>query len=119
MTRNVAAAGDRAVGSCDGSVDRDDVWSALERVDDPELPLSIVDLGLVRSLEIDDGVVTVGLTYTSLACPCTDMLREDVEAAVGEVAGVRRVVVVELLERWSRTDVTPRGRELLRAVAVV
>lgn len=119
MTHDVAAVGDRAVGPCDGSVGRDAVWAALEQVDDPELPLSIVDLGLVRSLEITDGVVTIGLTYTSLACPCTDMLREDVESAVGTVAGVCRVVVVELLERWSRTDITPHGRELLRAVAVV
>ncbi len=110
---------DRAVGHCDGSVDRNAVWSALERVDDPELPVSIVDLGLVRRLDIVDGAVTVGLTYTSLACPCLDMIREDVEAAVDAVPGVRGVRVDDLLEPWSRDDVTPRGREMLRAVAVV
>jgi metal-sulfur cluster biosynthetic enzyme len=104
---------------CDGSVDRDAVWTALEGVDDPELPLSIVDLGLVRRLDITDGVVTVGLTYTSLACPCVDMIRDDVRDAVAAVRGVRRVVVDDLLEPWSRQDVSPRGLELLRAVAVV
>ncbi|HSJ45915.1 MAG TPA: metal-sulfur cluster assembly factor [Euzebyales bacterium] len=110
---------DRAVGHCDGSVDRPTVWSALERVEDPELPLSIVDLGLVRRLDIADGVVVVGLTYTSLACPCVEMIREDVEAAVRTVSGVRSVRVDDVLEPWSRNDVTPEGRELLRAVAVV
>jgi metal-sulfur cluster biosynthetic enzyme len=47
------------------------------------------------------------------------MIREDVEAAVAAVAGVVSVQVDEVLEPWSREDVTPRGRELLRAVAVV
>lgn len=109
----------RAGGSCDGSVSRDDVWHALDGVDDPELPVSIVDLGLIRRLDIRDGIVTLAVTYTSLACPCIDMIREDIEAAVGTVDRVQRVVVTELLEAWSRADVTPRGRELLRAVAVV
>jgi metal-sulfur cluster biosynthetic enzyme len=109
----------RVAGRCDGSVERDAVWTALDRVDDPELPLSIVELGLVRRLDIVDGAVTVGLTYTSLACPCLEMIREDVDAAVRTVPGVRSTRVDDVLEPWSRDDVTPRGRELLRAVAVV
>jgi metal-sulfur cluster biosynthetic enzyme len=108
-----------ATGRCDGSVARDAVWAALDRVEDPELPVAITDLGLVRRLEIAGGHVRVGVTYTSLACPCNEMIREDVEAAVAAVAGVVSVQVDEVLEPWSREDVTPRGRELLRAVAVV
>lgn len=103
----------------DGSVVADDVWSALETVEDPELPLSVTDLGLVRRLDVADGRVRIGLTYTSLACPCNDMIRDDVRAAVAAVDGVRSVEVDDVLEPWSRADVTPRGLELLRAVAVV
>lgn len=114
-----AAVRERAVGRSDDSVDRDAVWAALGQVEDPELPLSIVDLGLVRRLDIVDGAVAVGLTYTSLACPCLDMIREDVEAVVRAVPGVRSVRVDDVLEPWSRDDVTPEGRELLRAVAVI
>jgi metal-sulfur cluster biosynthetic enzyme len=109
----------RVLGCCDGSVARDQVWAALERVEDPELPLAITDLGLVRRLEISNAHVRVGLTYTSLACPCNEMIREDVAAAVAAVPGVVSVRVDEVLEPWSRTDITPRGRELLRTVAVV
>lgn len=104
---------------CDGSVDRGAVLTALARVEDPELPLSVVDLGLVRRLDIADGAVVIGMTWTSLACPCTDIIREDVAAGVAAVDGVRTVRVDEVLEPWSRADVTPEGRELLRAVAVV
>lgn len=106
-------------GVCDGSVDRDLVWAALERVEDPELPLSVVDLGLIRRLEISAGQVRVGLTYTSLACPCNEMIREDVEAAVAGLPAVASVAVDDVLEPWSRDDVTPAGLQLLRAVAVV
>lgn len=109
----------RIVGRCDGSVDRDAVLAALARVEDPELPLSVVDLGLVRRLDISDGSVVVGMTWTSLACPCTEIIREDVATAVAAVEGVRAARVDEVLEPWSRADVTPEGRELLRAVAVV
>jgi metal-sulfur cluster biosynthetic enzyme len=104
---------------CDGSVPRDAVWAALERVEDPELPLTITDLGLVRRLEVVDGRVRVGLTYTSLACPCNDMIRDDVRDALASVDGVRDVAVDDVLEPWSRDDITPEGLELLRAVAVV
>lgn len=109
----------RVLECCDGSVPREAVWTALEGVEDPELPLSIADLGLIRRLDITRGRVRVGLTYTSLACPCNEMIREDVEAALAAVPGVAAVTVDEVLEPWSREDVTPRGRELLRAVAVV
>jgi metal-sulfur cluster biosynthetic enzyme len=109
----------RVLGGCDGSVPRAAVWAALQRVEDPELPLSVVDLGLIRRLEIAAGRVRIGLTYTSLACPCNEMIREDVEAAVAAVPGVAAVQVDEVLEPWTREDVTPQGRALLRAVAVV
>lgn len=116
MTDTMSAA---AAERCDGSVDGAAVWAALTAVEDPELPLSIVDLGLIRRLDIADGTVTVGLTYTSLACPCVEMIREDVEAAVGGVPGVRSVRIDDVLEPWSLADVTAEGRELLRAVAVI
>jgi metal-sulfur cluster biosynthetic enzyme len=109
----------RLIERCDGSVDRDVVLAALAGVEDPELPLSVVDLGLVRRLDIAEGAVTVGMTWTSLACPCTEIIREDVQTALRAVEGVRHVQVDEVLEPWSREDVTAEGRELLRAVAVV
>jgi metal-sulfur cluster biosynthetic enzyme len=97
----------------------DDVRAALAEVTDPELPVGIVDLGLVRSIAVDGDRVTVGLTFTSIACPCTDVLREDVEARLRRLDGVAHVEVEELFEPWSRDDMTEDGRLALRALGVV
>jgi metal-sulfur cluster biosynthetic enzyme len=91
------------------------VWAALAEVQDPELPVGIVDLGLVRSVRVEGGAVTVG---TSIACPCTDLLAEDVRARLGRLEGVASVEVEELFEPWSRDDLTEEGRIALRALGV-
>ena len=94
------------------------VWAALAEVQDPELPVGIVDLGLVRSVRVDGAAVTVGITFTSIACPCTDVLVEDVTARLGRLDGVARVEVEELFEPWSREDVSEAGRIALLALGV-
>ena len=94
------------------------VWAALAEVQDPELPVGIVDLGLVRSVRVEGGAVTVGITFTSIACPCTDVLVDDVRDRLARVDGVTGVVVEELFEPWSRDDLTEEGRLALLALGV-
>ncbi|MGH3440897.1 MAG: metal-sulfur cluster assembly factor [Nitriliruptorales bacterium] len=100
-------------------VSEQDVRAALREVNDPELPVSVVDLGLVRRIEVEGATVRVGLTYTSIACPCTDLIRADVEAAVAALDGVERVVVEETLEPWCRQDMSDVARATLRSLAIV
>jgi metal-sulfur cluster biosynthetic enzyme len=106
-------------GSQDGSVDADRLWETISAVEDPELPISLVDLGLVRELDVVDGRVRIGLTYTSLACPCVEIIKDDVRDAVAALPDVTDVEVDDVLEAWSRDDVSPAGLEALRAVAVL
>jgi metal-sulfur cluster biosynthetic enzyme len=96
----------------------DDVRAALAEVEDPELPVNIVDLGLVREVTVEGTTVRVGITYTTIACPCTDVLREDVEARLRRLDGVTDVQVEEVFEPWSRDDVTEEGRLALLALGV-
>jgi metal-sulfur cluster biosynthetic enzyme len=96
----------------------DDVRAALAEVEDPELPISIVDLGLVRSVAVDGDTVRVGITFTSIACPCTDMLREDIQERLRRLDGVADVEVEEVFEAWSREDMTEEGRLALLALGV-
>lgn len=67
------------------------VLAAVASVNDPEYPdVSIVDLGLLESLTVDDGVARVGLIPTFGGCPALTMIADDVRAAVETVDGVRR-----------------------------
>lgn len=95
------------------------VEDALREVEDPEFPVSIVDLGLIRGIQIEGSTVEIKLTYTSIACPCTHMIKEDVENRLLEVPGIEDVTITEVFDKWTRENISPEGRQLLSAVAVV
>jgi metal-sulfur cluster biosynthetic enzyme len=94
------------------------VRAALRDVDDPEYPISIVDMGLVRGVSVDGGRVVVQLTYTSLGCPCQDLIKADVRERLLALDGVSDVVVEEVFEEWRRSDMTRHGVERLRRLGV-
>jgi ATP-binding protein involved in chromosome partitioning len=73
---------------------RDEILAALQRVNDPELHKSIVELGMVRSIEIsDDGVVDVMVSLTTAGCPIRNHFVEAVAREAGTVDGVTKVNV--------------------------
>ena len=96
-----------------------EIREALRDVEDPEFPISVVDLGLVRGIEIQDAAVRVKMTFTSVACPCTHMIAEDVRERIRAFDDVRDVAVEEVFEAWSRDDVSPEGRMILATLAVM
>ncbi|WP_368408883.1 1,2-phenylacetyl-CoA epoxidase subunit PaaD [Halorussus limi] len=93
-----------------------DVWDALYGVEDPEMPVSIVDLGLVYGVEVtdrvDEGVhAEVLMTLTYSGCPARDMLTDEVERAVAGVEGVESVDLrLVWSPEWSIEMVTERGK---------
>ena len=92
-----------------------DVWAALAEVADPEIPvISVVDLGVVRDVEVRDGRVRVSFTPTFLGCPALDVMRTAMSDRI-EALGVEAEVVVVLDDSWSTDRITPSGREQLRA----
>lgn len=103
-------------------VTADDVRAALTEVEDPELAISLVDLGLIRSVTVQttpQGVaVHVGITFTTIACPCNDVIREDIETRLLRLGGVTRVEVEDLFEPWSRDDMTEDGRLALLGLGI-
>ena len=92
------------------------VWDALARITDPEMPVSLVDMGMVYRVEVREGVVEIDLTFTSIGCPAMDMILEDVREAVAAIPGVDRVDVdVVWSPPWTKERLTARGRTLLLA----
>lgn len=81
--------------------------------------VTIADLGILRGVEVDDGVVRVRITPTYAGCPAMDAIRADVEAAVLAVAPGHRVVVETVLApAWSTDDITARGLLDLAAAGI-
>jgi phenylacetate-CoA oxygenase PaaJ subunit len=92
------------------------LWSALGQVEDPEMPVSLVDLGLIYGLSVDGGRVTVQLTFTAMGCPATDMILGDIRQRLLLESGVDRVDIEVVWDPpWSAARLTPEGRETLRA----
>jgi ring-1,2-phenylacetyl-CoA epoxidase subunit PaaD len=93
----------------------EEVREALAGVMDPEIPVvSVVDMGIIREVKVSPEGVTVTMTPTFSGCPALDVMRCDIEAAVGRL-GVERVTVnVALHPAWSTEWITDEGREKLR-----
>lgn len=91
------------------------VWAALRTVEDPELPISVVDLGLVYDVSVDGRSVEIDLTLTYSGCPAKEMIIRDVERAVTGVDAIDDASVsVVHSPPWSYERITDRGREDLR-----
>jgi len=96
-----------------------DVWRELGAIRDPELPVSIVDLGLVYGVRLSDGQVEVDLTLTSMGCPCSDWIVEDIEGRLRGLPGVSDVVVTLVWDPpWSLERITGSGRAALTSAGI-
>ena len=70
---------------------RDEVVEALHQVEDPELGMDIVDLGLLYDVDVEGPKVRVSYTLTSMGCPAGVMIQEDIDRVVRELDGVEDV----------------------------
>jgi len=72
----------------------EEILEAIRTVQDPEIPVNLVDLGLIYELNVDElGIVRVAMTLTSPGCPVAGQLPQQVQQAVAMVPGVAAVVV--------------------------
>jgi ring-1,2-phenylacetyl-CoA epoxidase subunit PaaD len=92
-----------------------DVWDALSEIVDPEIPVvSLVDLGVIRSVDVCDGRVRVEFTPTFLGCPALEAMKAAMEEKVAALGAEPEVEVVSD-DSWSTDRITLTGREKLRA----
>jgi metal-sulfur cluster biosynthetic enzyme len=98
------------------ALQEDDVLEALRDVVDPELGINVVDLGLVYGVTVDnDRVATIDMTLTSAACPLTDVIEDQAQAALDGLVSDFRINWV-WLPPWGPDKITEDGREQLRAL---
>jgi ring-1,2-phenylacetyl-CoA epoxidase subunit PaaD len=90
------------------------VWDALGEIPDPEIPvISLVDLGVVRNVDVRNGTVRVEFTPTFLGCPALEVMRDAIADRI-RALGAEPAVEVRLDDSWSTDLITPEGREKLR-----
>jgi len=90
------------------------VWAALDEIPDPEIPvISLVDLGVVRDVQVDGEHVRVEFTPTFLGCPALEVMRRAMEDKVAALGGRPQVDVVAD-DSWSTDRISAAGREKLR-----
>ncbi|HEY5058071.1 MAG TPA: 1,2-phenylacetyl-CoA epoxidase subunit PaaD [Gaiellaceae bacterium] len=90
------------------------VWAALDEIADPEIPvISLVDLGVIRSVDVHDGHVRVEFTPTFLGCPALEAMKTAMEEKVAGLGAEPEVRVISD-DSWSTDRITPAGREKLR-----
>jgi metal-sulfur cluster biosynthetic enzyme len=68
-----------------------EVLEALRQVEDPELGMDIVDLGLLYEVEVEDSTVKITYSLTSMGCPAGPLIAQDIDRAAHEVPGVENV----------------------------
>ena len=70
---------------------RDEVFEVLRQVEDPELGMDIVDLGLVYEVEMEDSTAKVTYSLTSMGCPAGPLIAQDIDSAIRQVEGVENI----------------------------
>lgn len=91
------------------------VWSAFGEIPDPEIPVvSLVELGVIRSVDVQSDRVHVEFTPTFLGCPALEFMKRALEEKVAELGAHADVEVISD-DSWSTDKITAAGREKLRA----
>lgn len=96
------------------TVTRQAVIDTMKNVYDPEIPVNVVDLGLVYGVDVDEGDVHVLMTLTAAGCGMGPMIAQQAEWAISEIEGVEDVEVEMTFDPpWSPELITEDGKKLL------
>jgi metal-sulfur cluster biosynthetic enzyme len=92
------------------------LWAALAEVQDPEMPVNLVDLGVIYAINERDGIVDIDLTFTAMGCPASEFILEDVRERLLREEGVTEVRVNVVWDPpWTSARMTQDGRDALEA----
>ena len=93
--------------------------TALDEVLDPELPISVMELGLVYGVAFEHGTARVDLTFTATACPCMDFIKEDLRDRIALEPWVESVEINEVWDPpWTTARISEAGRRKLKTLGV-
>lgn len=95
------------------------VWQALDEVKDPEIPVvSVVEMGIVRSVEVMNGSANVTLTPTFSGCPALQVIKDDIRAKLRELGFNKVEVQTVLSPAWTTDWIADEAKEKLRTYGI-
>ena len=96
------------------------LWEALREVEDPEIPISVVGMGLIVSIAYDDGVVDLELTFTAMGCPAMEFIQDDIRERLLQEPDVDEVRIEIVWDPvWTRKMIREDARETMRGLGIV
>jgi ring-1,2-phenylacetyl-CoA epoxidase subunit PaaD len=95
------------------------IWELLQTVPDPEVPvLNILDLGIVRDVQVNNDEVTIIITPTYSGCPAMDMISMNIKLVLIENGFIKNKVTTVLSPAWTTDWVTEEGKQKLKAYGI-
>src|ERR1700730_10623111 len=98
------------------------LWSALREVEDPELAVSLVDMGLIVSVDYESAptrTAKLKITYTAMGCPAMDMIQDDIRARLLREPDVAQVLIEVVWDPvWTHRRLSHAARESMRGLGI-
>ena len=98
------------------------LWRALQEVEDPEIPVSVVGMGLIVSLAYREAerAVDLELTFTAMGCPAMDFIQDDIRERLQQEPDVDEVRIEVVWDPvWTRSRIREDARERMRSLGIV
>jgi metal-sulfur cluster biosynthetic enzyme len=98
------------------------LWLALREVEDPEIPVSVVGMGLIVSLAYAEAerAVDLQLTFTAMGCPAMDFIQDDIRERLLQEPDVQEVRIEVVWDPvWTRKMIREEARETMRGLGIV
>ena len=93
---------------------KETVVEALKECYDPEIPINVVDLGLIYDVQVDEDVVHVKMTLTARGCPMAGFIAENVKKKLEEIEGVKKAEVEVVWDPpWTPERLSPEAKKTL------
>ena len=97
------------------------LWAALREIEDPEIPVSLVDMGLIVALDYEAAArnAQLKITYTAMGCPAMDMIQDDIRARLLREPDVAEVSIEVVWDPvWTHRRLSQAARESMRGLGI-
>ncbi|MEM5829173.1 MAG: metal-sulfur cluster assembly factor [Candidatus Aenigmatarchaeota archaeon] len=94
-------------------VTKSQVLGVLKKCFDPEIPINVVDLGLIYDVKVKEGDVKIKMGLTSPGCPMQSFIVEDIRSKISKIKGVKKVDIEISSESWSPDRISKKAKKKL------